>query len=246
MNEEELKTRLLDDESTDLEWKRQLPIGLDGKRADLKSFEKAKAEFVKDIASMANVRKDGCGYIIYGFEDKGGRREAIEDTSTFNFDDASIRQMLEPYLEPSPEFECYQVKTNQHIARIIKIYRVPAFPHVIKKSLGGIIYEGQVYYRLGTYTKIATHSELRSMFFDHEPIKLATHDGKEIEKIRKHYADLGRKCSLSSIGAEHEKLREGFELAYSPGTRRKVLAGYNQASYQYDHILMLEPKSYTS
>jgi len=243
MNEEKLKFLLLNDESTNLDWKRQLPEGLDGKKADPKSFEKAKAEFIKDIASMANVREYGCGYIIYGFIDRNGQREPFEDTSTFNFDDASIRQMLESYLEPLPAFECYQVKINQHVARIIKVDRVPAFPHVIKKSLGGIIHKGQVFYRAGTSTEIATYSVLNSMFDDFNPLNLNDPNGTEGRKITLHYEKLGRDCGWPSVGDEHERLLQGWEHGYQPGTRRKVFASYNMSQGRRETILMVKPKS---
>jgi hypothetical protein len=86
-----------------------------------------KAEFVKDIQAIANsaISEDKDKYIVIGVNQE---TKIIEGCSHSDFDDAAIRQFLENYLDPIPDFEvlCLQASTG-------KDFVVLRFPHQIKK-----------------------------------------------------------------------------------------------------------------
>ncbi len=86
-----------------------------------------KAEFVKDIQATANssILEGKDRYIVVGVNQD---TKAIEGCSHSDFDDASIRQLLENYLDPIPDFEvlCLQASSS-------KDFVVVRFPHQVKK-----------------------------------------------------------------------------------------------------------------
>lgn len=86
-----------------------------------------KAEFVKDIQATANsaISEDKDKYIVVGVNQG---TKIIEGCSHSDFDDAAIRQFLENYLDPFPDFEvlCLQASNG-------KDFVVLRFPHQIKK-----------------------------------------------------------------------------------------------------------------
>src|SRR5437867_685580 len=65
-------------------------------------------------------------------------------------------------------------------------------------------------------------------------------DAKRIlEKVVEHYKVQGEEPVLRLFESRDVRLAEGYRLAYYPGTRREVWAGYHAG--RYEHLLMLRP-----
>ncbi len=81
-----------------------------------------KAEFIKDIQSVANsaIPEHRDKYIVVGADDRA--RTIIECDHT-DFDEASIRQLLEANLDPVPEFEVLRLRTTAGADYVI--FRIP-------------------------------------------------------------------------------------------------------------------------
>lgn len=85
-----------------------------------------KAEFIKDIQATANsiIPIDTEKYIVVGADETS---RTIIGCSHDEFDDANIRQLLETYLDPIPDFEIFRLKSLNGIDFVI--FR---FPHQTK------------------------------------------------------------------------------------------------------------------
>src|SRR6185369_6993825 len=77
-----------------------------------------KAEVVKDIQATANssipVGKDK--YIVVGADQQ---TRTITGCNPNDYDDASIRQLLEQYLDPVPEFEVLSLKSSANLNFVV-------------------------------------------------------------------------------------------------------------------------------
>src|SRR5437868_4378643 len=71
-----------------------------------------KAEIVKDIQATANsaIVPNREKYIVVGADQTSRKIVGCNHT---DFDDASIRQLLETYLDPVPEYEVLQLKSSE-------------------------------------------------------------------------------------------------------------------------------------
>lgn len=81
-----------------------------------------RAEVVKDIQATANsVAPNKEKYIVVGVDQQ---TRAITGCNPADYDDASIRQLLEQYLDPVPEFEVLSLKSSSDVDFVV--FR---FPH---------------------------------------------------------------------------------------------------------------------
>jgi hypothetical protein len=69
-----------------------------------------KIEFVKDIQSIATSQIESEKYLIIGADEK--TRAFCPVTNLDEFDEASVRQILDKYLSPVPVFEVFPMKSS--------------------------------------------------------------------------------------------------------------------------------------
>jgi hypothetical protein len=227
-------------ESTWLDWKREYPAGLLGDKTD-PNRPVGRAELIKDLSAIANGEDDRTqGFLVYGVKDLGGSRK-IFGVPAF-LDDADIQSWVKPYLDPPVTFTSWPIvlQSGESIL-LLEVTRVPQYPHVIAQNLGQIIYKGQVWWRSGSQNDVALHSRLSQMFRGTEPTKLANVQGTVINEIKAYYEPLGYQVVLPLLADRGESLANGLEIAYRPGTRSEVWAGFWEG--QYEHLVMLKRSS---
>src|SRR5580704_17833011 len=66
-----------------------------------------KIEFVKDIQSIATSRIEDEKFLVIGADAANKQFHAVQNLS--EFDEAPVRQILDKYLSPIPEFELFQL-----------------------------------------------------------------------------------------------------------------------------------------
>ena len=73
---------------------------------------------VKDIQATANsaVTRDKEKYIVVGADQQ---TRTITGCNPADYDDASIRQLLEQYLDPVPEFEVLSLKSSANVDFVV-------------------------------------------------------------------------------------------------------------------------------
>lgn len=140
-----------------------------------------KAEFIKDIQSIANsaIPVDKEKYIAVGVDES--TREII-GCNHQDFNEAHIRQLLEGYLDPVPEFEVLHLKSSKNIDYVV--VRIPYQvnkPFIAKTQLMGEqkrihLQQGEIWVKPGGLTTgstgkrlVTTRSEIIAMI-DHENI----------------------------------------------------------------------------
>lgn len=69
-----------------------------------------KIEFVKDIQSIATSRIQAEKFLVVGVDDKTRTFHAVQNLS--DFDEANVRQVLDKYLAPVPDFEILRLTTS--------------------------------------------------------------------------------------------------------------------------------------
>jgi hypothetical protein len=72
-----------------------------------------KIEFVKDVQSIATSRIDSEKFLVIGADATNKRIHAVSNLT--EFDEASVRQILDKYLSPVPEFEVFQLTSSDAI-----------------------------------------------------------------------------------------------------------------------------------
>jgi hypothetical protein len=101
-----------------------------------------KAEMVKDIQATANsaIALGKEKYIVVGGDQQ---TRAIVGCNPVDYDDASIRQLLEQYLDPVPEFEVLSLKSRRFRSLTLSLsgsatfFREGANPRRAKPNLFG-------------------------------------------------------------------------------------------------------------
>ena len=230
-------------ETSYLDWKVKLPDGILGKNGEKRDTGKGK--LLKDIVAIANSINDEFGYLVYGVRDHRTKRQVIgiKEASKISsiLDDANIQTWVENHIDPPINFHSFQLEPEpQKIVLCIEI-RPWDYPHVIKKELGGIIYEGQVIFRRNSKNTIALADDLERYFSKPEPFKIARLDHKYLVELKEYYKEKGYETSAPNFGRKDEKTKEGYKIAYEPGTRREIWIGCN--GNNCEHILMLKPLS---
>ena len=57
------------------------------------------------------------------------------------------------------------------IVGVFRIERTPDYPHVVQANLGGVLFEGQVWFRRGSKNTIALRGDLYGMFLGETPLQ---------------------------------------------------------------------------
>lgn len=140
-------------ETTSVDFKRELHLDT----AD------EKAEFVKDILSLANTKASGHRWMIIGFDDKSHAYYASPDPgSTQN----RIEQILSVYTTPSVDVRYEIINYRGGNVGKLEVLREPRkLPYAVAKSLGGKkhIEQNNIYVRHGSQVQPPTPEELLAL-----------------------------------------------------------------------------------
>ncbi|HOF88066.1 MAG TPA: ATP-binding protein [Armatimonadota bacterium] len=236
MNTDQFTELLGHGEDTWLDWKRDFPAGLlaGSKNPD---WDKGKGTLLKDLVAIANGEGEPIGYLIYGVKDTGSSRE-VHGIST-HWDDADFQAFAEAAFDPPPRFRYTEIEYEAKRIGIFHIERIPEYPHVCTKSMGGAIYDGQVWYRRGSRNTIAHREDLRRMAIGHEPFKFQSLREPPLESLFKELQAQGHEPTYLHLSNKDSNLAMGYQLVYFPGTRREIWVGYHWGEYEL--IMMLRP-----
>jgi hypothetical protein len=91
-----------------------------------------KIEFVKDIQSIATSRIDIEKYLIIGADGPSKSFHAVRNLA--EFDDANIRQVLEKYLNPVPEFEVFTLTSSAGVPFVLFVIPKQKHRRILAKS----------------------------------------------------------------------------------------------------------------
>jgi hypothetical protein len=76
-----------------------------------------KIEFVKDIQSIATSRIEDEKFLVIGADAANKQFHAVQNLS--EFDEAPVRQILDKYLSPIPEFELFQLASSDAVPFVL-------------------------------------------------------------------------------------------------------------------------------
>lgn len=238
MTEDEISNLLVEGESTYLDWKRDFPPELLKGKSDL-SWDKGRGKLLKSLVSLANSHGGPHGFLVYGVEDLTSHREVSGISKSF--DDADFQQWAENTFDPPPTFSYSELSlSNSKTVGVFKIERTPDYPHVVQANIGGVLFEGQVWYRRGSKNTVALQPELRRMIRGDVPFKISKLSDPVLKRVEADYRKLGRQTTLPLLNQKDSLLAQGYELAVYPGTRREIWVG--AIGDRYQHILLLKPK----
>jgi hypothetical protein len=237
MTVDRLSTLMEASEDTCIDWKSDFPRGLIGEEKS----DKGKGELLKDIASVANTVNEGIGYVVYGVKDHKTHREVVGASAAVCLDDADFQTWVRTYFDPPMEFQYVQLEPEQ--AKRVGIFIIRAslgYPHVVRASLGGVIYNGQVWHRQGSKNTIASRDELERMFKSPEPFLVSIRDRVTLEEVKQHYRNIGCEPEEVSIIRKDVYMARGWKMAPYPGTRRELQI--DAVDEKYPYTLLLKPQ----
>lgn len=238
MTKDELERLLPEPESLYLDWKMDFPPELAQSRPQ-PEWDKGRAKLLRSLVALANSHGPTHAHLVYGVEDLGAERR-IHGISR-SFDDADFQQWAENTFDPPPTFRYAEVKWGEStVVGMFRIERTPDYPHVVQARLGGILSEGQVWFRRGSKNTVALRSDLQRMFLGETPVKIARLDDPTLKQINEHYHGQGRQTTLPRFAERDSRLAQGYEVAAYPGTRREVWVG--AVGDRYEHIPAAQAK----
>lgn len=236
MTPEEIEALLAEGESTYLDWKRDFPQKLIGGRGV--GWDQGRAKLLKALCSLANSHGSEYAYLVYGVEDLGSERRICGVSKSF--DDATFQQWSQNTFNPPPTFRYAEINwDDSKTLGVFRIERTSDYPHVVQASLGGLLYEGQVWFRRGSKNTVALSDDLRRIFLGEKPFKISQLNDLVLKKVCEHHAAQGRDTTLRLLSERDSLLAQGYDLATYPGTRREVWVG--AVGDRYEHILLLKP-----
>ena len=237
MTRSQLESLLLRGEATDLDWKRDFPLGLASGSGN-PDWEKGRGELLKDIAAIANSLVAGEGHLVLGVRDEGSRRIVVGRSG--RWDDADFQTWASNTFDVAPQFRYVEVSWNSEATvGIFIVHTNPGYPHLPKISVGGVLHRGQVWMRRGTQNGVALTNDLRQMIRGDKPITDGRTTGPIVTDASNYYRALGLEPVLPRWIDREAKLRQGFTYAYEPGTRRQVVVVTSNGVP--DLVLMLRP-----
>ena len=158
-----LESKLIDDlvaewETTSVDFKQYLYI---------KTVEQ-KAEFIKDILSLANTKASGRRWMIIGFHNKTHDYSGPPNPD-LNQDD--FERLIGEYTDPHVNVKYEQVKYKKGLVGKLEIFRDPRdVPYRVAKSLGDKlkgdkkqIFKGLIYVRHGSQVAVARGAERKAL-----------------------------------------------------------------------------------
>ncbi len=162
MKKEEFKKLLAHGSDTWLDWQESFPLEL-LKGDDNPQWEMGQAKLLRDLAAMANRAAGETGYLVYGVKDHGDHREV---TGIFkSWKGTEFQAWAKDVFDPPLPFSYKELAVSDTVrVSIFSVALNPDYPHVVKQSLGGVIHEGQVWFRREKENAVALHRDLQVMF----------------------------------------------------------------------------------
>ncbi len=221
MNASDLTPLLHSSESVDLEYKRTFPRDYFDKNSE--RYDDARAEVIKDVAALANAQSPRPGHLIYGIADDNGRRRVHPERRTHAVDDATLRDFFRRFIEPMPHFAYGEFEYGGQLVGLLRVERVMPYPHVIRARVdrSTTIAPGQVWIRKGTQNTVALSDDLQAIYKGHEPYRIES-ESEENKALAAQARERGYETIWVSASLVEVKEREGAQLIYQPGTRRRV------------------------
>lgn len=218
----ELQSLLEHGEETWLDWKANFPQPLLGSSGN-PNWDHGKAELLKDLVSIANGEGEKIGYLIYGVKDHRTWREILGIFKSW--DDADFQTWAHNVFDPSLKFLYTELSIDGDPVGCFEIERVPEYPHVCISSTGGVLFEGQVWFRKGSKNAVAHHDDLVRMVRGEEPFLLDNPEDPILINIVREHERVGEKVGGVRFDRLDSLLASGYKLVRLPGTRRPVYAG---------------------
>jgi hypothetical protein len=126
--------------------------------------KRKRAEFVKDIISMANTPRDGSAYVILGVRSFPDGRKELEGLDTF-LDDADLQSKFDTICHPHPRFKYEPVL---HEGKNFAFIEIPADksigPILPIKDVGNVLRIHAVYHRRNSQNALADGSEQKRIY----------------------------------------------------------------------------------
>lgn len=143
-----------------LDWKRELHYALEYQSSQHADWEAGKGILLKDLAALANSMsgKDK-RYLIRGVQDHGHKREIIGVSK--RFDDADFQTWVKNAFDPPLRIHYETIEPEP--GKLVGVFAIefdPKGPHVAVQSVGGKLFEGQVWLRRGTQNDFARRADL--------------------------------------------------------------------------------------
>lgn len=159
-----------EDEGRIFDYKKEMYISADDDEED----NERKGKLVKLCNALSNVRADSqYRYIFIGFTESGF--EGVDyfgdggGDHLIDVDDADVQNLLQDYLNPSPEIERHKFSVSGDEGCIFTIERERNRPMLIDQSVRisdgkkTVVYEGQAYTRKGSRNTLMNNSEYREL-----------------------------------------------------------------------------------
>lgn len=129
-----------------------------------KEKKRKRAEFVKDIISMANTPRDESAYIVLGVRSFSDGRKDLEGLDAFH-DDADLQSKFDAICHPHPRFKYEPVL---HDGKNFAFIEIPADntigPILPIKDVGNILRLQAVYHRRNSQNALADASEKKKIY----------------------------------------------------------------------------------
>lgn len=241
MNTSDLTALLQSAESVDLEYKRTFPPGYFENTSA--HYDNARAEVIKDVAALANAQSPRPGYLIYGIADDNGVRSVHHQRRTHAVDDAKLREFFRRFIEPAPHFAYSEFEYQAQLVGLLRVDRVMPYPHVIRERVNksAIVAPGQVWLRKGTQNTVALSDDLQAIYRGYEPYRIEA-EGEECKALAAQARERGFETIW--VTASHVEMRErdGAQLIYQPGTRRRVARASHFAESEPSYMMQRPPR----
>lgn len=234
MTKDELEALRASGETSWLDWKKDFSNSLVKGTGD-RDYEKGRGTLLKDLVSIANGADEQYGYLVYGVQDEGTTR-LVTGTSK-SWDDADFQTWARNTFDPVPKFVYSEFSWSAtKTVAVFRIERVPEYPHVVVRSVGGVLFDGQVCFRQGTQNRVAHLAELQSMILGEKPFIVSSSEDTELLRT----LGYGQQLCWPRFEDKDSRLESGYQIVYYPGTRREVLVNRHG---QPEVIAMLKPRT---
>lgn len=158
------------DEGEVLDFKQDFYLSADPSHHD----KKRQATLMKHFSALANVRtRARFRYLFIGFNDDGEwtgmqYREEMDGDQILNVDDSRLRDVFADKVNPSPNFEVFELESGDDRGGVIALKPGEQVPLVIEKTIrkndgSAFVHEGQAYTRDGSQTTRMDSSDFAAM-----------------------------------------------------------------------------------
>jgi hypothetical protein len=238
MSDDQLLEQLLPNSECDwLEWKADFPGGFLKPKTD-PEWDKAKGTVLKDLISLANGEGQPTAYLVYGVKEIATNRQVTGICKSW--DDSVFQLWCQNVFDPPPKFHYAEVDLLRGRVGLFVIERVPGYPHVAKTSVGSILFEGQVWYRMGSKNTVALHDDLVRMVKGEQPFCFDSSMDEKFKELLVQLKTEGQEPVIPRVGQKDSYLSQGYRIAHYPNTRREIWVG--ELHGRYEGIVMLRTR----